>query len=52
MRKTTILYSVLDWGLGHATRSIPVIRALLKRNYRIILAGEGRSSDLLKQEGN
>src|SRR5436190_17362499 len=50
MRKTTVLYSVLDWGLGHATRSIPVIRALLKRNCRVILAGEGRSFALLKQE--
>lgn len=50
MRKLKVLYSVLDWGLGHATRSIPVIRALLDAGHTVILAGEGRSFQLLKEE--
>jgi uncharacterized protein (TIGR00661 family) len=50
MRKMTVLYSVLDWGLGHATRSIPLIQAFLKEGHTIILAGEGRSALLLKKE--
>jgi predicted glycosyltransferase len=29
----TILIAPLNWGLGHATRCIPIIRALLKNNY-------------------
>jgi uncharacterized protein (TIGR00661 family) len=43
-----ILYTVLDWGLGHATRSIPVIQQLLDKGIRVSLAGEGDSLFLLK----
>lgn len=32
----TIFYGALDWGLGHATRSVPIIKELLKNN-RVIL---------------
>jgi spore coat polysaccharide biosynthesis predicted glycosyltransferase SpsG len=28
----TIFYGALDWGLGHATRSVPIIKQLLKEN--------------------
>jgi uncharacterized protein (TIGR00661 family) len=44
-----ILYAVLNWGLGHATRSIPIIRTLMV-NYEIILASTGRSLRLLQAE--
>src|SRR4051812_24552662 len=40
----------LDWGLGHATRCIPIIRILLASNWQVLLAGSGRSLTLLKQE--
>lgn len=43
-----VLFTVLDWGLGHATRSIPVIEALLKYGFDVQLAGEGNSLLLLK----
>lgn len=46
----TVLVAVLDWGLGHATRCIPVIRELIKQNARVLVAGNGRSLALLKQE--
>ena len=45
-----ILISPLDWGLGHASRCIPVIRLLLKAGHSITLAGSGRSLMLLQQE--
>lgn len=45
-----ILVAILDWGLGHATRSIPIIRLLQRRNYKISIAGNGQSLSLLKQE--
>lgn len=45
-----ILYTVLDWGLGHATRSIPVIRALKNKGVRISIAGNGASLHLLQME--
>jgi len=48
-RKTRILVAVLNWGLGHASRSIPIIRALKKHN-DVILASTGRSLTLLRDE--
>jgi hypothetical protein len=32
----TIFYGALDWGLGHATRSVPIIKELLKNNTVIL----------------
>ncbi len=49
-RKKKILVAPLDWGLGHATRCIPVINELLKQNAEVIIASDGRAFDLLKQE--
>ena len=44
-----ILVAPLDWGLGHATRCIPIIEELLKRNCEVFLAGSGDSLALLKK---
>ena len=49
MHKKNILFAVMGWGLGHATRSIPMINHLLKDN-NVILASNGNSLELLKQE--
>jgi uncharacterized protein (TIGR00661 family) len=48
--KHRILVAPLDWGLGHATRCIPVIRHLLNHNCEVILAGEGKVEALLRTE--
>jgi len=48
-KKKKILYAVLNWGLGHGTRSLPVIRQLVKDNDVIILS-TGRTLELLKSE--
>lgn len=48
--KPRILVAPLDWGLGHATRCIPVIRELLAQNAEVWLAGEGAQELLLKEE--
>jgi len=45
-----ILVCILDWGLGHATRCIPLIRHLQELNCRVLIAGNGRSLRLLKEE--
>ena len=45
-----ILVAPLDWGLGHATRCIPVIYELLNQNAEVWLAGEGSQEILLKRE--
>ncbi len=45
-----IIYGICSWGLGHATRSLPIIRKLLKENHNITIISNGRSLDLLKKE--
>ena len=47
--KQRILVVPLDWGLGHATRCIPIIRRLLDEGHTVLLAGNGRSKELLKR---
>ena len=49
-KQKRILICPLDWGLGHATRCIPIIRLLLKKNAKVIIAADGRPLELLKQE--
>lgn len=49
-QKKRILVCPLDWGLGHATRCIPIIQLLLKNEAEVIIGGSGRSLSLLKQE--
>lgn len=34
----TILFAALDWGLGHVTRSIGIIRELLEQENKIVIA--------------
>lgn len=46
----TIIVAPLNWGLGHATRCIPIIRALLSHNKKVILASDGEALELLQQE--
>lgn len=45
-----ILVAVLDWGLGHATRCIPIINCLLTNHCKVSIAGNGPSLELLKME--
>lgn len=42
-----VLVVPLDWGLGHATRCIPIINELLKHNIEVIVAGEGAAVEIL-----
>jgi UDP-N-acetylglucosamine transferase subunit ALG13 len=45
-----ILVAPLDWGLGHVTRCIPIIKELLQNNCDIWLAGNETQRSLLKTE--
>jgi UDP-N-acetylglucosamine transferase subunit ALG13 len=49
-KKPRILVAPLDWGLGHATRCIPLVKELIKQNCDIWLAGEGPQLSLLRSE--
>jgi uncharacterized protein (TIGR00661 family) len=50
MKVKRVLIAPLDWGLGHATRCIPIIEALQKRDCEVFIAASGSSLSLLKKE--
>lgn len=45
-----ILVAPLNWGLGHATRCIPIINALIHQGYEPIIASDGVALNLLRVE--
>ncbi|PWK18980.1 glycosyltransferase [Xanthomarina spongicola] len=48
--KKRILIAPLNWGLGHATRCIPIINALIDNNFTPIIASDGMALKLLIKE--
>ncbi len=48
--KLRVLVAPLDWGLGHATRCIPIISALIQQKCIVIVAAEGQIKTLLYNE--
>ncbi|MFN3756610.1 MAG: glycosyltransferase [Flavobacterium sp.] len=45
-----ILVAPLNWGLGHATRCIPIINELIRHNFEPIIASDGVALQLLQKE--
>lgn len=45
-----ILVAPLNWGLGHATRCIPIIKSLEDKGFSPVIASDGASLELLKKE--
>lgn len=48
--KKRILVAPLNWGLGHATRCIPLIQALLDNSFVPVIASDGIALKLLQKE--
>lgn len=44
-----ILIAPLNWGLGHATRCIPIVRYYLAEGHEVVLGGDGESLLLLRK---
>jgi UDP-N-acetylglucosamine transferase subunit ALG13 len=49
MRKRVII-APLNWGLGHATRCVPIIQALQARGHTIFIASDGDALTVLQHE--
>lgn len=47
--KQRVLVAVLHWGLGHATRCIPIIDHLLSKGKIVAIAGDSESLKFLKR---
>ncbi|WP_213520832.1 glycosyltransferase [Nonlabens sp.] len=49
-KSKNILIAPLNWGLGHATRCIPIINAIINNGDHPIIASDGEALELLKKE--
>jgi UDP:flavonoid glycosyltransferase YjiC (YdhE family) len=49
-RNPRVLVAPLDWGLGHATRCIPIIKELLNQKCEVIIAAVGAQKAILQAE--
>ena len=45
-----ILIAPLNWGLGHATRCVPIIRELISQGCEVVIGANGAAAILLRQE--
>lgn len=50
MKQKRILVAPINWGLGHATRCIPIIKALEEEGFEPVLASDGPALSLLTKE--
>ncbi len=48
--KKRILVAPLDWGIGHATRCIPIIEELKAMGHEVLLGTSGKALALLRRE--
>ena len=48
--KKEIIIAPLNWGLGHATRCVPIIKALIENSFTPIIASDGNALEFLKKE--
>ena len=44
-----ILLAPLNWGLGHASRCVPLVQRLLDEGHEVVLGGDGDSLTLLRK---
>lgn len=50
MAKPEVIICPLNWGLGHASRMIPVAKVLQQKGFSPVLAASGDALELLKRE--
>lgn len=50
MKRKKALFCILNWGLGHATRSIPIINELEQQGWDVIIATDGIPLHFLQNE--
>ncbi len=50
MKNNKILICPLNWGIGHASRCVPIIKALQAEGVEVVIATEGRPLAFLQKE--
>jgi uncharacterized protein (TIGR00661 family) len=51
-QKKKAFIAPLNWGLGHATRILPIIKRLQLKDYIVYIGATGRSKEVLQKEVN
>jgi hypothetical protein len=49
-RRLKVLFATHDWGLGHATRDLVLMRGLLREGHQLTVLSYGRALRLLREE--
>lgn len=49
-KKKSVLVCPLDWGIGHATRCVHVIRHFMEQGFRVVIASDRRPMAFLRRE--
>ena len=49
-RLSRVLVAPLNWGLGHATRCVPIIRGLIEQGHEVVIAADGYPLRFLRRE--
>ncbi len=49
-QKPLLLYAALDWGFGHVSRSIPIIKELYNHGWEVVVACNSIQKNILQQE--
>lgn len=49
-KKLKVLVAPLHWGLGHATRCIPIIKQLINEGCTVIIAADGPQKAIIQEE--
>ena len=50
INRKRVLIAPLDWGLGHATRCVTIIKELLAQGFDVMIAAEKGGAVLLQKE--
>lgn len=48
--RKTVLFAPLNWGLGHATRILPLLNSYEKKGWNVIVASDGNALKLIQTE--
>ena len=49
MKQRSVCIAPLDWGLGHATRCVPIIHSFQQLGYKVYIASDGHQAALLQE---
>lgn len=46
----TVVFAPLNWGLGHATRLLPLIKSYQKKGWKVLVASDGDALKLIQKD--